>query len=80
MICKLFSIVVSHCSDALRHRGEACNDGLADQVGIFASDVREDCKPAFALNERYDRLLVARSDHGVALAVWQSRRANVLLS
>ncbi len=69
MICKLFSIVISYCSDALRQRGEACDDGLADQLRSLAGDVREDCKPAFALNERHDRLLVARTNHGVALPV-----------
>ena len=80
MIRKLFSIVISHCSDALRQWGEACDDGLTDQVGSFAGDVREDCKPVFAINERNDRLLVARSDLGVAPAVWQSRLAYVPLS
>ncbi len=38
MIRKLFSIVVSHGSDALCQRSKACNDGLADQVRGFASD------------------------------------------
>jgi hypothetical protein len=69
MIRKLFSIVVSHCSDARRQRSKACNDGLADQVGSFAGDVREGCKTAFALHERHDRLFVTGADYGVDLPV-----------
>ena len=69
MIRKFFSIIVSHCSDTLRQRSQACNDGLADQVRGFAGDMREDCKPAFALHERHDRLFVARTNHGVAFPV-----------
>ncbi len=69
MIRKLFSIVISYCSDALRQRGQACDDGLANQVASFASNVCENGKPAFALNERHYRLLVTRIYHGVALPV-----------
>jgi hypothetical protein len=69
MIRKLFSIIVSHCSDALHQRSQACNDGPADQVGSFVGDMREDCKPAFALHERDNRLFVARNNHDIAFPV-----------
>lgn len=35
MIGKPLTIVISHCSDALRQRGEALGDGLTKQVGGF---------------------------------------------
>lgn len=69
MIRKLFSIVVSHCYDVLRRRGKARDDGLANQVGGFAGNMREDCKPAFALHERHDRLFVACTNYGIAFPV-----------
>ena len=69
MIRKLFSVIVNHCSDALRQGSQAYNDGLADQVGSFAGDVREDYKPAFALHERDNYLFVAGTDHCVAFPV-----------
>ncbi len=69
MIRKLFSIVVSHCYYALRQRGKARGNGLANQLGGLTGDMREDCKPAFALHERHDRLFVTGADHGVAFPV-----------
>ncbi len=68
-IHKLFSIVVRYCSDMLGQRSQAGNYCLADQVGSFAGDVREDCKPAFALHERVNYLFVAGADRRVAFPV-----------
>ena len=66
MLSKLFSIVLIHCSDALRQRNKTCDDGLADLVESFAGNMREGCKPAFALHERDICLFVARTDRGIA--------------
>jgi hypothetical protein len=68
MIRKKFSIAMSHFSDELRPRGEARDDGLADQIVSFTGDGREHFKPAFALHERHDRLFTTCADHGFAFS------------
>jgi hypothetical protein len=66
LVCQRFFIVISHFPDALRKWGESCNDGLTDQVKSYESGVRNNGKPTYAISDRYECLLVAFSDHGVA--------------